>query len=60
MKHIKETLMDRDQITEDEADDRVSALRDQLFQYLEDGDMDSAYDVCEEEGLEPDYLMDLI
>jgi hypothetical protein len=55
MYSIKETIMRRDGLTADEAQD----LLDEAIQAVEDG-MD-AEDACAEFfGLEPDYLWDLI
>lgn len=60
MDSLKNTLIKRDGISEAEADERIDDLRESMFESLEDGDLESAYHVCEEEGLEPDYLLDLL
>ena len=61
MKSIKEILMQRDNLSEKEAQELVEQARDQMHMYLQQGDMDSAYHICEEYfGLEPDYLMQLM
>jgi hypothetical protein len=59
--NIKETIMRRDGISAESADELISEARDALNEYLECGDTCSAHDICEEWfGLEPDYLFDLI
>ena len=58
---IKEVLMARDNMTEEEADDKINEAKEQLEEYLYDGDEISAYDICQEFfGLEPDYIMELM
>jgi len=59
MKTIKEVLMNRDGITESEADDLISNARMNLMDRIENGE--DCEDFCMEEfGLEPDYLEELI
>jgi hypothetical protein len=59
MKSIVEVLMDRDGLTEEEANSEVRAAREDLMERLGEGEM--PHDICEEWfGLEPDYLMDLM
>lgn len=59
MNSLKETLMERDGITSEEADDIISEARGELMDRLAEGDM--PFDFCQEMfGLEPDYLLDLI
>ena len=61
MKSIKQTLMDRDGITADHADELIAEAREDLEQLLDDGDMENAYEICADHfGLEPDYLYELI
>lgn len=61
MNEIKRVLMKRDGITSDEADEIIADARRALVRYLDDGDFQSAEDICEEYfGLEPDYLDYLI
>jgi len=61
MRTIKEILMDRDGMDEIEADDLIEEAKEALQEYLADGDMESAENICEEFfGLEPDYVMELI
>jgi len=56
---IKEVLMKRDGISEDEAEDLIQDCREDLIQRLEDGEM--PMDICSEWfGLEPDYIDELI
>ena len=57
MKPIKETIMIRDGISESEADELISQAREQFNEYLENGEIGLAEDICLEFfGLEPDYL----
>ncbi len=61
MSKIREILMTRDGMTADEADNLISEAREQLFNYLAEGDMSGAEEICEEFfGLEPDYLFELM
>ena len=56
---IKEVLMKRDGISEDEAEDLIQDCREDLNQRLEDGEI--PMDICSEWfGLEPDYIDELI
>ena len=57
---MKQVLMDRDGLTEEEAEAQVDDARANLMALIENGDMESAMDVCYDYGLEPDYLEDLI
>ena len=59
MYSLKKTLMERDGLTEKEADEQVADAANELQERLAEGEM--PFDLCEELfGLEPDYLMDLI
>ena len=61
MRTIKQILMDRDGMTESEADSLITDAKDQLDEYLADDDQESAYNICQEYfGLEPDYLDELL
>ncbi len=61
METIKNVLMNRDGMTEEEAEALIGEAREVMLGYLDDGDMEAAYEICEEYfGLEPDYLMDLM
>ena len=58
---IKQILMNRDEMTSEEADCLIEEARDMLQRYIADGDMDSAEDICLEYfGLEPDYLFEIM
>ena len=59
MDNIKDALMERDGLTEEEAQQQVEEARDELAEKFDNGEM--PFDICEELfGLEPDYIMDLI
>jgi hypothetical protein len=59
MDSLKKVLMNRDGLTEEQADKQIEECRKDLMARLADGDM--PYDICGEYfGLEPDYLEDLI
>ena len=61
MKTIKQVLMERDGMLASEADELIEEAKNALFDYLDEGDQESAQDICEEYfGLEPDYLMELL
>jgi len=61
MLSIKKVLMERDDMTPEQADAQISKARLILSEYLEDGDLDAAQDICLEMfGLEPDYILDLV
>lgn len=58
---IKEILIKRDGITPEEADDLIAEAKEQLNEYIENEDTESAHNLCEEFfGLEPDYLDELL
>ena len=53
--------MRRDGMTDLEAEIEVDEAKEQLSKYLELGDIESAYNICEEcFGLEPDYIRELM
>lgn len=59
MESIKEVLMERDGMTEEEAESEIESARDNLHERLAEGEM--PYDICSEWfSLEPDYIMKLI
>ena len=61
METIKEVLMRRDGLTEEEADDLIQEAMVELNAHLEADDMEGAEMVCYEYfGLEPDYLLELL
>lgn len=56
---IKNVLMKRDGLSEQEADKRVALAKQRLHEEIIKGNM--PFDFCEEEfGLEPDYLEELL
>lgn len=58
---IKQILMERDGLSDEEADDLIAEAKQALLDYLDNDDQLSAQEVCEEFfGLEPDYLMELM
>ncbi len=58
---LQEVLIERDGLTQEQADQAVQAARKQLNQLVEEGDIYSAYEICADKfGLEPDYLEDLM
>ena len=61
METIKQVLIRRDGISEQEADDLILEAREAMYEYIDDGEEEMAHNICEEYfGLEPDYLMELI
>jgi len=59
MNSIKQTLIDRDNLSAIEADTLITEARNDFYNRLAEGEM--PFDFCEEAfGLEPDYLEDLI
>jgi len=59
--NLKNTIMKMFNYTSMEADDAITLAKQEMQEYLDDGDQESASDICEEMfGLEPDYIMDLI
>ena len=53
---IKKILMERDGMTEDNAIQLIKDAQRTLDEYLEEGDIESAENICAEFfGLEPDY-----
>ena len=58
---IKQILIRRDNLTNQEAENLISEATTAFYDYLEEGDSDSAENICQEYfSLEPDYLMELI
>jgi hypothetical protein len=56
MKSLKETIMERDELTSDEADELIEIARQRIYEENDDPE-----EVLHEEfGLEPDYIFDLI
>ena len=58
---IKEILMKRDGNSEGEAKERIAQAKMELDQFLTDGNMKAAEEICQMHfGLEPDYLDELL
>ena len=58
---LKQAIMMKDGCSDKEAQDQMDEASDQLMEYLADGDIMSADDICMEFfGLEADYIMELI
>jgi len=61
MESIKEVLMRRDNMSEEESDELIKEAKEALMEYLENNDVVGAEDICNEYfGLEPDYIMELL
>jgi len=57
---IKEILVERDGLSQEEAQSQIDDAKEQLNKYLEAGEMEDAYNICSDFfGLEPDYLDEL-
>lgn len=60
-KSLKEVLMERDNLSEYEAEDLISDAKRAYQEYIGDNDLEGAYNICEEYfGLEPDFLDDIM
>ena len=58
---IKDEIMGRDGLADNEADELIQEARHHMCELLEAGDIDSAYEICSDYfGLEPDYLIELV
>jgi len=61
MKKIKQILIERDGMDADEAQSLIDEAVEVLQEYIENGEMDSAYNICQDYfGLEPDYLDEIM
>jgi len=61
MENLRSTIMKRDDLTGSEADEQIAEAREAMQDYLDQGDMEQAENICEEYfGLEPDYIFDLM
>ena len=61
MRTIKQILMDRDEMSAEEADDLIEEARNDMHERIESGDFSAAEDICSDYfGLEPDYIEELI
>jgi hypothetical protein len=59
MTELKKALMERDDLTSEQADKAIQEARASFYEALDNGDM--PFDFMQDEfGLEPDYLTDLI
>lgn len=60
MNGIKEVLMNRDGLTEQDANEVVSIMREEFYEIAETGgSLDDVEDLLYGEGLELDYIFDL-
>lgn len=60
MLSIKETIIERDGMSEREAEEQIAFVRKELNRRLIE-EPENCYNICEEFfGLEPDYLFDLL
>jgi len=61
MESIKQVLMRRDGMSEEQADNQIEAAKENLHDLLSRGEMSAAEYICEDWfGLEPDYMMELM
>lgn len=61
MKSIKETIMERDGLTEMEADQLIKEAKADFNESIACADLESAENICADWfGLESDYLFDLL
>ena len=61
MVSLKQTLIERDDITPEEADLRIADAKKLLSEYLSEDNLEEAQNIMEAEfGLEPDYIFDLL
>jgi hypothetical protein len=59
-KSLKAVLIERDGLTENEAQESIQEAYSEAMELIEAGDFTEAMDICETYfGLEPDYLADL-
>jgi len=61
MEKLVEVLIRRDNLTKEDAEERIEEVRDQLDQYIEERDIIATEEICDEFfGLEADYIFDLL
>lgn len=61
MKNIKQILMDRDNMTAEEADELIEAVREDINFAASNGDYELAEDIMYGDlGLEMDYIFELL
>lgn len=59
MRSIKQVLMERDEMSAEEADAEIAACRKDLHERLDEGEI--PFEICNEWfGLEPDYIEELM
>ena len=59
--NLKQTIMQKYDWDENETDSAIEEAKTMMDEYLNDGDQESAFNICEEMfGLEPDYLFDIL
>lgn len=57
---IKQVLIERDGMTEEDAEVLIEDAKEQLQTYLDEGDEEAAENICDEYfSLEPDYIVEL-
>ena len=60
VKSIVDTLVERDGITREEAEEIRGELSDSFMDAISSGDFDLAEDIMMDVGLEPDYLEEFL
>lgn len=61
MNTVKRILMERDGMTEKEAEILCNDVREEMMERIESGDCTDAEDIFESEfGLEPDYMINFL
>jgi len=61
MDTIKEILIRRDGLTDQEAKDQIDEARRRMYELADKGSLLEAMNICQQEfGLEPDYLIELL
>jgi polyhydroxyalkanoate synthesis regulator phasin len=61
MESIIDILIKRDNMTRESAMELINEAKEQLQEYLEEGDFEYAEDICREYfSLEPDYITELL
>lgn len=60
-KSLKTTLMERDELTENEAQNLINEIFDEMMERISEGDFTEAEEIFSSQtGLEPDYIEDLL
>jgi hypothetical protein len=61
MSEIKKVLIERDDMSDSEAEELIIEAKETLQEYLEAEDTEAAHNICNEFfGLEPDYIFELL